>query len=148
MVGSVLALRGSEEVPFVFRLLNQSKYPASQLYLLMTLGPMIALIPAAEGWRGRLWDATGIIGRVPLFYYLLHIPLIHISALLVNMARSGAAHAEWYVTAPFTSVPPEQQWSLPLLYLVFVVDVLLLYAACRWFAGVKARSSSNWLRYL
>ncbi|MEX2179680.1 MAG: heparan-alpha-glucosaminide N-acetyltransferase domain-containing protein [Gemmatimonadaceae bacterium] len=134
--------------PLLFRILDQQKYPASQLFLLMTLGPMIALIPAAE--RARGWVAEGMvtIGRVPLFYYLLHIPLIHVSALIVNMARTGAAHGEWYVSAPYAQVPADGRWSLALLYLVFTITVALLYLACRWYAGVKARRPGSWLRYI
>jgi len=139
---------GGEERPLLFRILDQQKYPASQLFLLMTLGPMIVLMPAAERARGWVADGMVTIGRVPLFYYLLHIPLIHVSALLVNMARTGEAHGEWYVYAPFAQVPAEGRWSLGLLYLVFAVNVALLYVACRWYAGVKARRPESWLRYI
>lgn len=134
--------------PALFRLLNQQKYPASQLFLLMTLGPMIALLPFAERVRGWFAGALATVGRVPLFYYILHIPLIHISALIVNVVRTGSAHGEWYAQAPFASVPPAEQWTLPLLYLVFAVDVAILYVACRWYAGVKARNPGGWLRYI
>jgi len=134
--------------PALFRLLNQNKYPASQLFLLMTLGPTIALLPFVEGARGRIGEALTIFGRVPLFYYLLHIPLIHITALAVWFLRDGSAHAERFATAPFVSMPPSERWGLPLLYLVWLVDVAILYVACRWFAGVKARGERRWLRYL
>jgi uncharacterized membrane protein len=134
--------------PALFRLLNQQKYPASQLYLLMTLGPTIALLPLAERARGRFAEVLATFGRVPLFYYLLHIPLIHATALVVWFLRDGTAHAAWFATAPFVSVPSAQRWGLPLLYLVFVIDVALLYPACRWFAHVKARTPRGWLRYL
>lgn len=147
LAATALALGQDGARPFVFRLLDQRKYPASPLFLLMTLGPMIALVPAAEGARGWVSDAVATIGRVPLFYYLLHIPLIHATALVVNLLRTGAAHADWYVTAPFTQVPEPQRWSLALLYVVFAVDVALLYVACRWYAGVKARRGGV-LRYI
>src|SRR5258705_731529 len=62
--------------------LNTSKYPASLLFLLMTLGPMFLALPALERARGRLFDLLALFGRVPLFFYLLHIPLIHAVALL------------------------------------------------------------------
>ena len=137
-----------EEMPLLFRILNQQKYPASQLFLLMTLGPMIALIPAAERARGWVADGMVTIGRVPLFYYLLHIPLIHVSALIVNVMRTGSAHEEWYAYAPFAQVPADGRWSLALLYLVFAVNVALLYVACRWYAGVKARRPGSVLRYI
>ena len=151
VVGGLLAARqggSADSPPAVFRLLDQQKYPASQLFLLMTLGPMIALLPLAERASGSLAGAVATIGRVPLFYYLLHIPLIHVTALLVNVLRTGSAHGEWYASAPFASVPPEQQWTLPLLYLVFAIDVAILYMACRWYAAVKARRPDSWLRYI
>lgn len=134
--------------PFLFRLLDQKKYPASQLYLLMTLGPSIALLPAAERARGWLGGILAVFGRVPMFYYLLHIPLIHLAALGVMYLREGTLHPEWYASAPFTWMPPEHRWSLPLLYLVFLLVVSVLYFACRWYAGVKARHRDGWLRYL
>jgi len=125
--------------PKLFGALNPPKYPASQPFLLMTLGPTIALLPFVERLRGRVADALTVFGRVPLFYYLLHIPLIHVAALVVTRIREGAIHPEWYATAPYTQVPRSHMWPLWLLYLVFVVVVALLYVACRWYAGVKAR---------
>jgi len=134
--------------PALFRLLNQQKYPASQLFLLMTLGPVIALLPLAERMRGWFAEMLTTFGRVPLFYYLLHIPVIHVVALIVWYLREGNVHAEFYRTAPRVNVPPELRWGLPLLYLVFVIVIALLYFPCRWFAGVKARRQEKWLRYL
>ena len=134
--------------PWLFRLLNQQKYPASQLYLLMTLGPTIALLPLAErasGWFARMLST---FGRVPMFYYLLHIPLIHVAALTVNFLREGSVHAERYASAPYSYVPPEHRWGLPLLYLVWAIVIAILYAACRWFAGVKGRGGEGYLRYI
>ncbi|HEX6647963.1 MAG TPA: heparan-alpha-glucosaminide N-acetyltransferase domain-containing protein [Pyrinomonadaceae bacterium] len=134
--------------PALFRLLNQQKYPASQLFLLMTLGPVIALLPLAERMRGWFVELLTTFGRVPLFYYLLHIPVIHIVALIVWYLRTGSVHADFFAAAPRVSVPPELRWGLPLLYLVFVIVIALLYFPCRWFASVKARRKHDWLRYL
>lgn len=114
--------------PFLFRLLDQQKYPASVLFLLMTLGPTIALMPLADTLRAGVLST---FGRVPLFYYLLHIPAIHLAALAVNYLREGAFHQEWYATAPFTTVPRDHRWPLPLLYLVWTMVVTALYFACR-----------------
>jgi hypothetical protein len=114
----------------------------------MTLGPTIALLPLAERARGWFGGMLAAFGRVPMFYYLLHIPAIHLAALAVTYLREGRFHPEWYASAPFTWVPPEQRWGLPLLYLVFALIVAALYFACRWFAGVKAQHRQGWLRYL
>ncbi len=134
--------------PALFRLLNQRKYPASPLFLLMTLGPAIALLAVAERARGWFVDVLATFGRVPMFYYLLHIPVIHATALLVWLARDGSAHSDWFRTAPFVSVPAGQRWGLPLLYLVFLLVIAVLYIPCRWFVGIKARGQRGWLRYL
>jgi uncharacterized membrane protein len=133
--------------PALLRLLNQQKYPASPLFLLMTLGPIIAVLPLAERAHGLFAGMLRTFGRVPMFYYLLHIPLIHITALFVTFLREGQIHPEWYATAPYTFLPPEHRWGLPLLYLVWAIVVAILYVACRWFADVKARRQ-GWLRYL
>jgi uncharacterized membrane protein len=133
--------------PAIFRLLNQRKYPASPLFLLMTLGPTIALLPVAERARGWFADVLATFGRVPMFYYLLHIPVIHAAALLVWLVRDGSVHAEWFASAPFVSIPEAQRWGL-LLYLVFVIVVAVLYVPCRWFARLKASRQQGWLRYL
>ena len=115
----------------------------------MTLGPAIALVPLAEKARGLVANVLTIFGRVPFFYYLLHIPLIHACALLVTFRREGTIHPEWYAYAPFTSVPQESRWNLPLLYLVFVIAVAILYAACRWYAAYKfSNPDKKWLKYL
>src|SRR5262249_25873352 len=134
--------------PLWMRFLNQRKYPASPLFLLMTLGPTIALIPFAE--RAHGWFARGLtaFGRVPMFYYLLHIPLIHALALVVYLLRDGAAHGERFVTAPYVSMPPNQRWGLGLLYAVWLVAVAILYPLCRWYARVKAQRPGSWLRYI
>jgi len=130
---------GDDNRPALFRALDPPKYPVSQPFLLMTLGPTIAALPLLERARGRLADVFATFGRVPLFYYLLHIPLIHVTALAAWYLRDGVVHMEWFATAPFAQVPRGQQWGLPLLYLVFAINVVLLYVACRWFVGYEAR---------
>ena len=145
---AILQSDGADGRPLLFRILDQQKYPASQLFLLMTLGPLIALLPAAERARGWIANALDVIGRVPLFFYLLHIPLIHSTALIVNRMRTGSTMSEFYDSAPYTFMPEEMRWSLGLLYLVFAVDVVLLLGACYWYADVKRRRPGSWLRYV
>jgi uncharacterized membrane protein len=152
IVGTIMII--SRPVPenapqFIFRLLNQKKYPASQLFLMMTLGPTIALIPLAEKAKGFIGETLNTFGRVPFFYYLLHIPVIHITALIVNYIRLGDVHQDWYAYAPFTSIPEESRWSLALLYLVFIIVIIILYAACRWYVKYKFSHPENkWVKYI
>jgi len=149
VAGTGFLLDTPDNSPFIIGLLRQNKYPPSLLFLLMTLGPLIALVPYAEKAKGWFAEVLVTFGRVPMFYYLLHIPLIHLSALLVNLIREGSANAAWYATAPYTSVPEEHRWGLGLLYLVFVLDVIILYFLCRWYAAYKSTHPGNkWLKYI
>jgi len=136
--------------PAWIRLLNQRKYPASQLFLLMTLGPTIALAPLADRVRAWFADVLATFGRVPLFYYLLHIPLIHASALVVSLVREGRVDPWLFGNHPMLPppVPAGYMWSLALLYSVFAIDVAILYVPCRWFARVRAEHPNSVLRYL
>lgn len=144
------AVNPNNPMPALLRFLNTTKYPASLQFLLMTLGPMFLLLPALENVRGRLADALAMFGRVPFFFYLLHIPLIHALALLVSMLRTGAVDPWLFTNHPMMNPEPPDgyTWSLPLLYLVWGVVIVLLYFACRWFAGVKARRKDAWLSFI
>lgn len=136
-------------LPFLLRLLNQRKYPASQLFLLMTLGPLVALLPWAERQKGRLSGLLTTFGRVPLFFYLLHIPTIHIGCMIINYIRNGSFGSQWYATAPDVYVPPEHRWPLYLLYVEWICDIVFLYYGCRWYARYKnAHPEKRWLKFL
>lgn len=150
VIGTIGVLMSADEsTPYVFQLLNQRKYPASQLYLMMTLGPAILALPFLENVRSRVGEAFKVIGRVPFFYYLAHILVIHLSALVVQYLMTGEVHHEWYDYAPFTSIPQEQRWSLALLYGVFIVDVVILFFLSRWYADYKLKHPNvKWLKYL
>jgi uncharacterized membrane protein len=132
------------------RFLNTSKYPASLLFVLMTLGPMFLALAALERARGRVVEVLAIFGQVPLFFYLLHIPLIHAVAVIVSLIR-GDGGLGWLVGNHPVMVGPAPAgytWSLPLLYAITVLCVALLYGPCRWFAAERARRPGSWLRYL
>lgn len=139
---------GAGAPPALLRMLNQNKYPASVLYLTMTLGPTIALLPLAERARGWFAAAITTFGRVPMFYYLLHIPTIHAVSLLAWYLRDGNLGAARFDYAPYVSIPPADRWSLGLLYLVFAICVSLLYPVCRWYAARKGSAPMRWMRYV
>jgi hypothetical protein len=88
---------------------------------------------------------------VPLFYYVVHLPLIHVLAVGVAFARYGQAH--WLFESPrldavpFTP-PPGWGYGLPIVYLVWATVVVAMYLPCRWFGGVKRTNRAAWLSYL
>lgn len=131
--------------------LNTTKYPPSLLFLLMTLGPLFLFLRAIDAGAPRVFDRVATLGRVPLFYFVLHIALIHVLAVIVCYARYGDVH--WMFESPtladfpFTQ-PPGWPLPLPYLYLIWWVVVLMLWPLCRWFADVKRRRRDWWLGYL
>jgi uncharacterized membrane protein len=142
--------RANEWLPPWLSFLNTTKYPASLLFLLMTLGPLIAALPLLERATGPLARALTTFGRVPFGFYLLHIPLIHLLALGVSVVRTPAATGWLFHDHPLQPgpVPDGYAWSLGLLYAVTVLAVALLYPPCAWLAREKARRRDTWLSYL
>jgi uncharacterized membrane protein len=138
------------KMPAYLAFLATSKYPASLEFLSMTLGPMFIALAVAEHWRGRSAAVLTTFGRVPFFYYLLHIPLIHAAACIVSLIREGRVDPWLFGNHPMNPgpAPAGYTWSLPLLYLVFAICVCALYVPCRWYARMKQEKRSPWLSYL
>ena len=125
--------------------LNVWKYPPSLDYLLMTLGPMLVVLALTEQARGTVVRWITVFGRVPMFYYVLHLYLIHIFAGVLALAQGGAKALS---ISTDTGMPAWYGTSLPGVYLVWALVIVVLYVPCRWFAGVKARRRDWWLSYL
>ena len=121
----------------VLSFLNCEKYPPSLLYLMMTLGPALMLLASFEHVRGSFACLLATFGRVPFFYYVVHIYLIHALAVTTAFAMTGV----------FTTTP-EINFSLASVYLVWLIVLVLLYPICRWFAELKENGSGWWWSYL
>ena len=135
----------------VLSFLNVTKYPPSLSFLLMTLGPALLFLRAVDQRVPRVLRPAVVYGRVPMFYYMLHFALIHLLAVITCLALYGSAH--WMFESPDLghypiSPPPGWGWSLPVVWGVWALVVLLMYPVSRWFAGVKRRRSDPWLSYL
>ena len=130
-----------------------TKYPPSLEYLLSTLGVLLLLYAeidwaAARDWVGPLRRFFEIYGRVPFFYYVLHIYLLHAAALLITADR-GMNWRFWTIPgAVFIMHLDGWGYGLPGVYLAWISVVLVLYFPCRWFGHVKARRRDWWLSYL
>jgi uncharacterized membrane protein len=138
------------QMPALFRFINTTKYPASLQFLLMTLGPIILLLPLAERARDKIGEIFATFGRVPMFYYLIHIPTIHLAAVIISLAREGKLDPWLFANHPMMNPPPPEgyTWRLSLLYAVFIVVIAVLYVPCRWYAQRKATAPAKWMRYI
>lgn len=136
--------------------LNVQKYPPSLLFLLATLGAALLIMSAFERLdaRGLFHKACRVLetyGRVPFFYFVLHLAVIHLLVLLVSAATGG--DWRWWVTefpngGVLTGRPPGWGYGLPTIWSVWIVVVGLCYPMCSWYAGVKSRSRNPLLSYL
>jgi uncharacterized membrane protein len=128
-------------------ILDCRKYPPSLCYLLMTLGPALLFLALFDDGAPRRLRPLLVFGRVPMFFYLLHLPLIHGLSVLVNFIRFG--HANWlYGNTEGVKPPPDAGFALPIVYIAWAAVILMLYPACLWFAALKGRSRAKWLSYL
>jgi uncharacterized membrane protein len=137
----------------VILFLDVEKYPPSLQFLLMTLGPSLLLL----AWLDKKFDQKASVppvlsplltfGRVPLFFYILHLYLIHslavLMALLFHLPYTWLLHGGFFFGAP-----DNYGFNLPFVYLMWITAVVLLYFPCRWFEGVKQRRKDWWLSYL
>jgi len=129
---------------------NPLKYPPSLLYLLMTLGVTFLFLANSEKWKGKIVDFFSTFGRVPFFYYILHIYLIHLGAMLAAVLTGYS----WHTMASHLWLyenPALKGYGFPLwvVYAVWIVVILLLYPVCRKFDQYKMNHKEKWwLSYL
>jgi uncharacterized membrane protein len=136
----------------VLSFLNTTKYPPSLDFLLMTLGPALAVMGWLERFHFSFASPLIVFGRVPFFYYVAHMLLAHLIAVEMSFARYGR-HAFLLIPPPSMGspgklFPPDYGFPLWTVYAVWIAVLLLLYPACRWFANVKQSHHQWWLSYL
>jgi uncharacterized membrane protein len=124
---------------------NATKYPPSLIYLLMTLGPTFIALALFERARGAVSRVVSVYGRVPMFYYILHLFLIHSLAYGFAMWQGGDGS---FLSLDTGSFPAWYGTSLAGVYLAWVIVVALLYVPCKWYAELKARRKDWWLGYI
>jgi uncharacterized membrane protein len=134
----------------VISFLNVLKYPPSLDYLLVTLGPALVLLGLLDGAKAErgLGRVLMVFGRVPLFYYVLHLYLINILARLAALVFHQPIFYGT-VIADFAQRPPGYGHGLPFIYVMWILAVAILYLPCRWFMELRARHRDwAWLSYL
>lgn len=127
--------------------LRVSKYPPSLIYDLLTLGAAFCLLALFERLKGPIAEVVLTYGRVPLFFYLLHVYLLHTLALLAGLALGYPASAQ-----VLSVIHPGDLkgfgFSLAVVYLIWIAVLAALYPLCRWFGAVRRRRRDWWLSYL
>jgi len=131
--------------------LNVNKYPPSLLYLLLTLGSALIFLSVTENLKGTVVKVISVYGRVPMFYYLIHIYIIHLIALIASAFIPGQDWKIWILNEPiwFTRGLKGYGFSLPVAYLIWVAVVVGLYPLCKRYDIYKQGHKEKWwLSYL
>jgi uncharacterized membrane protein len=135
----------------VISFFNTLKYPPSLDYLLMTLGPALILLGLIDGVKAErgLGRILVVYGRVPMFYYVLHLYLIHTIAIVAALAFHQPAAWLWHGANFLLPTPAGYGHGLPFIYAMWILAVAILYLPCLWYMQFKARHRDwNWLSYL
>jgi uncharacterized membrane protein len=130
--------------------LNTTKYPPSLLYILMTLGPSMLFLASSEKPLNRLTEKLVVFGRVPMFFYILHIYLIHTLAVIAA-AISGFKWSDMVLTG-WVSMNEQLKgygYSLAFVYVLWIIIIVAVYPLCKRYDSYKrANRTKWWLSYI
>lgn len=133
----------------VLSFLNVTKYPPSLMYACMTLGPALIVLALIENIRNSVTDVFNVFGRVPFFYYLIHIYLIHILCTLLFFAEGYEFADNFKLKMAFGFRPRENfGFTLGIVYLIWIFVLVLCYFPSRWYNNYKSRHKKWWLSYV
>jgi uncharacterized membrane protein len=130
--------------------LNTTKYPPSLQFLLMTMGPSLIFLALIEYVRPRATNPFVVFGKVPFFFYIVHIYLIHALAM-ATLAFTGWDWRDYILSAPrFQSGRLDSfGFGLEAVYAIWGIVVVMLYPVCRWYQKVRENNPGKWwLSYL
>lgn len=125
--------------------INVSKYPPSLLFLCLMLGLAILFIPLIDRIRGPLEKLFTTYGKVPFFFFLLHLPLISASSIVWALLKFNVLTVMAFAGS---NLPQGYAPSLMRAYVVWAIVLLILYFPCRWYAKYKSTHKNVFTRYI
>ena len=136
----------------VFTLLsfiNYSKYPPSLCFTLVTLGGLLLLLAISEKWENKATKIVSVYGKTPLFYFLIHLAVIHVLMVVMVFAQGYQPSDLVFGTAKFGRPASGSGIPLPWVYAVWLGVVIVMYPLCRSYGRYKINHpEKTWLRYL
>ena len=122
-----------------------TKYPPSLAYILITIGPGLVFLSWIESFKNKVTDFFLVFGRVPLFYYFLHVIVIHLLAI-VGMLIFGGPWQEMILSGQsFVNENLKTYgYSLVVTYLVWGAVILILYPMCKKYMVYKSEKKDAW----
>lgn len=129
--------------------INVTKYPPSLLFSLITLGVMFLVLAFTDRVNNGFTKVVSVYGKVPLFYFVVHFYLIHVS-MIAMMFLQGFNWSDLSFASGIFGRPPGVQSGVELwaIYLIWIGVVVILYKPCVWFGKYKAEHNQWWLKYI
>jgi uncharacterized membrane protein len=134
----------------ILSILNVTKYPPSFSFICITIGPALIFLAAAENFKNSLSRAFITIGQVPMFFYIVHIYVIHLVAIVAAVA-TGYKFSDMILNIwiPFSTDLKGYGFSLPIVYLIWLGVIIALYPVCKRYNRYKKENKHKWwLSYL
>jgi uncharacterized membrane protein len=131
-----------------FDFIKVTKYPPSLLYMLITMGPALIFLSVAEKITGKWADKIIVFGKVPFFYYVLHVILFHSLSWIAFFATGHSWSELDFGHFRDASLPHGAGYPLWVVYLVWIAVVIILYVPCRWYSRYKESHRQWWLSYI
>jgi uncharacterized membrane protein len=134
----------------IMSFLNTTKYPMSLLFLLMTIGPAFIFLYATENIRNKITGAVIIFGRVPFFFYVIHIYLAHLFGML-GLIYSGRSWSDYIMTQNWfgSELLANYGFNLYIVYLIWILVIIIMFPLCKWYNTYKMNNRNKWwLSYL
>jgi uncharacterized membrane protein len=132
----------------IFSFVNLTKYPPSLDYILMTIGVSMILLGVLERNGEKRYSFIRIFGRVPFFYYVVHLYLIHIIVVIFFFASHYTEKDIIPKLSPFMFRPDNFGFGLGVVYLIWISVILILFPLCKWYDSYKSSHRQWWLSYL
>lgn len=128
--------------------INTTKYPASLQFLCMTIGPALMVLALLESYRNRVTEVFNQFGRVPMFFYIAHLYLLHAMLALMFFARGYGQGDIVTPGVPFNFLPPGFGFGLSGVYIAWALAIAMLYPLCKRYNAYKSSHHQWWLSYL
>lgn len=129
----------------IFSFFNLSKYPPSLDFLLVTLGGSFLFLANTEKLKGRVVNFFSVFGRVPFFFYIIHIYLIHFLALIVAEFTGFGWQKMILPALPFRVEELKGfGFNLVVVYLIWILIIAMLYPLCKKFDTYKQNNKDKW----
>jgi uncharacterized membrane protein len=133
-----------------YSFMNVQKYPPSLLFLCATMGPVLILLGILKNADNRFQRIITVFGRVPLFYFAVHLMILHAAQIIIYLTRHTLTEGMNGVKGALLKFSaPGEGYSLLAVYGIWISILILMYPLCKKYDQYKLNNKGKWwLSYL